>query len=289
MTNLAVAVLGTGTMGAGMVRSLRRAGMPVRVWNRDASKAWALSDSGAEVFDSPAEAARGADVVLTMLMDAESAVEVIRRASPAAGTTWMQCSTVGLDGADATIATARELGLVLVDCPVQGTRVAAESGNLVMLASGPEESRERLAPVFDAVGSRTLWLGEAGTGSRLKLATNAWVLMLTAGVAQSIALTRSLGIDPRDFFAVIEGGPLDSAYARAKGGNMIDEDHPVSFALPGALKDAQLIRAAAQSSGVADRLIAAVVETLRVATEQVAHPDAVDMSAVIAGLTSEHR
>jgi 3-hydroxyisobutyrate dehydrogenase len=289
MTNPVVAVLGTGTMGAGMVRSLRRAEIPVRAWNRDMSKARALTDSGAEVFDSPDEAAKGADVVLTMLMDADSAIEVIRRAAPAEGTIWMQCSTVGVDGVEATITTAHELGLVLVDCPVQGTRVPAETGNLVLLASGPEECRERLAPVFDAVGAKTLWLGEAGAGSRLKLATNAWVLTLTSGVAQSIALTRALGIDPQDFFTAIEGGPLDNAYARVKGANMIDDDYPVNFALPGALKDARLIRAALQSSGIADRLIAAVVETLEVATGQVADPNAVDMGALITGLTPRQR
>ncbi len=289
MTTPVVTVLGTGTMGAGMVRSLRRAEIPVRVWNRAISKAQALTDSGAEVFDSPAEAARGADVVLTMLMDPDSAIEVMHRASPAAGTIWMQCSTVGVEGVEAIIATARELDLVLVDCPVQGTRVPAETGKLVLLASGPEECRRRLAPVFDAVGAKTLWLGEAGAGSRLKLATNAWVLMLTSGVAQSIALARGLGVDPKDFFAAIEDGPLDSPYARVKGANMMDDDYPVNFALPGAVKDAGLIRAALQSTGVADRLIAAVLETMAVASERVADPNAVDMGALIAGLIPQQR
>lgn len=289
MTTPVVTVLGTGTMGAGMVRSLRRAEIPVRVWNRSIGKAQALTDSGAEVFDSPAEAARGADVVLTMLMDADSAIEVMHRASPAAGITWMQCSTVGVEGVDAIIATARELDLVLVDCPVQGTRVPAETGKLVLLASGPDESRWRLAPVFDAVGAKTLWLGEAGAGSRLKLATNAWVLMLTSGVAQSIALARGLGVDPKDFFAAIDGGSLDSPYARVKGANMMDDDYPVNFALPGAVKDAGLIRVALQSTGVADRLIAAVLETMEVAAERVADPNAVDMGALIAGLTPQQR
>lgn len=289
MTTPVVTVLGTGTMGAGMVRSLRRAEIPVRVWNRSIGKAQALTDSGAEVFDSPAEAASGADVVLTMLMDADSAIEVMHRASPAAGTTWMQCSTVGVEGVEAIIATARELDLVLVDCPVQGTRVPAETGKLVLLASGPDESRWRLAPLFDAVGAKTLWLGEAGAGSRLKLATNAWVLMLTSGVAQSIALARGLGVDPKDFFAAIDGGPLDSPYGRIKGANMMDDDYPVNFALPGAVKDAGLIRVALQSTGVADRLIAAVLETMEVASERVADPNAVDMGALIAGLTPQQR
>src|SRR3954469_11066482 len=170
MTNPVVAVLGTGTMGAGMVRSLRRAGLPVRMWNRAAEKVQALTDSGAEPRPSPAEAVDGADVVLTMLFDADAAIDVIRQAAPPAGTTWLQCSTVGVDGAERTAAVADELGLVLVDCPVLGTKEPAEKGALVMLASGPERTREQLAPVLDALGSKTLWLGDAGAGSRLKMA-----------------------------------------------------------------------------------------------------------------------
>src|ERR1700709_1220728 len=122
MTNPVVAVLGTGTMGAGMVRSLRRADVPVRMWNRAAEKAQALTGTGAEAFGAPAEAVAGADVVLPMLFDADAAIDVIRQAAPPAGTTWLQCSTVGVEGVERTVVTAAELGLVLVDCPVLGTK-----------------------------------------------------------------------------------------------------------------------------------------------------------------------
>lgn len=279
-----VAVLGTGTMGAGMVRSLRRADLPVRTWNRDPGKARALTDTGAEAFDSAAEAAAGADAVLTMLLDADAVLDVIRQASPAAGTVWLQTSTVGLEGADRTIAAARELDLVLVDCPVLGTKQPAEEGALVLLASGPEEVRPRLAPVLDALGSKTLWLGEAGAGSRLKMVANAWLFAVTAGVAQSVALARGLGLDPHDFLAAIEDGPLDAPYAHLKGGMVIDGEYPVSFALTGAAKDARLIRAALRTAGVDDRLTAAVLETMDAAAGRVPDPAAVDVAALVAGL-----
>jgi len=280
-----VTVLGTGTMGAGMVRSLRRADLPVRMWNRDADKTRALTDIGAEAFDSPAEAAAGADVVLTMLFDADAVLDVVRRASPAAGTTWLQTSTVGPEGAERTIAAARELGLVLVDCPVLGTKQPAEQGALVLLASGPEEVRPRLAPVLDALGTKTLWLGAAGAGSRLKMAVNAWLFTVTAGVAQSVALARGLGLDPRDFLAAIEGGPLDTPYAHLKAGLMLDGEYPVSFALTGAAKDARLIRAALQATGVDDRLTAAVLETMDAAADRLPDPASVDVAAMVTGLT----
>ena len=285
MTNPVVAVLGTGTMGAGMVRSLRRADVPVRMWNRAAEKAQALTDTGAEALGSPAEAVAGADVVLTMLFDADAAIDVVRRAAPAAGTTWLQCSTVGVEGADRTAAVAAELGLVLVDCPVLGTKEPAEKGALVMLASGPEETRDQLAPVLDALGSKTLWLGEAGAGSRLKMACNAWLFMVTAGAAQSIALARGLGVEPRQFLAAIEGGPLDTPYAHLKGELMITGEFPVSFGLSGATKDARLIQEALRSAGVADRLDTAVVETMEAAAAAVGDPGSVDLSALVAGLT----
>lgn len=284
MTSPVVAVLGTGRMGAGMVRSLRRADLPVRTWNRDPGKARALTGTGARAYDSPAEAASGADVVLTMVLDADAAVDVVTRAAPAAGTVWLQASTVGIEGARRTIDVARDLELVLVDAPVLGTREPAEQGALVVLASGPEEARERLAPVFDAIGSKTLWLGPAGAGSRLKLVCNSWVLMATAGVAQAVAMARALDLDPRDFVAAIEGGPLDAPYVHGKSALMLARDYPVSFGLTNAAKDARLIRTALTSAGVSDRLTAAVLETMDAAAERLPHPEAVDLAALIAGL-----
>ncbi len=284
-----VAVLGAGAMGAGMVRSLRRAGIAVRVWNRNGEKARALAAVGAEPCDSPAAAAAGADVVLTILLDADTVIEAIRRAAPAPGTVWLQTATVGLAGAERTIAVARELGLELVDCPVLGTKKPAEDGALVLLASGSESARAPLAPVFDALGKKTLWLGEAGAGSRLKLACNAWVLMLVAGVAQSIALAEELGLDPQDFFAAIEGGPLASPYAVVKGGAMTSHDDPVSFALSGAVKDSGLIEEALRSAGVSARIMTAVRETLEAAADRVGDPDAVDSAAVFEGFTAQPR
>jgi 3-hydroxyisobutyrate dehydrogenase len=284
MANPTMAVLGTGTMGGGMVRSLRRAGIPVRMWNRDGAKAQALTDTGAEAFDSPAEAAAGADVVLTMVFDADAAVDVIRQAAPAEGTVWLQCTTVGVAGADRTVEVAGELGLVLVDAPVLGTKQPAEEGTLTVLASGPDDVRDRVTGVLAAIGKKTLWLGAAGNGSRMKMAGNAWLLMVTAGAAQSIALARGLGLDPQDFLAAIEGGPMDVPYAHLKGANMIKGEYPLSFGITGATKDARLIREALTTAGVSDRLDAAVVTTMETAIDRLPDAGTADLSALIEGL-----
>jgi 3-hydroxyisobutyrate dehydrogenase len=153
-------------------------------------------------------------------------------------------------GADRLAATARAQGVPYVDAPVLGTRTPAERGELLVLASGPEELRERCRPVFDVVGSRTLWLGPAGNGSRLKLVMNSWVLALVTGTAEAMALAGGLGLDPKRFLDTIEGGALDVPYAHLKGGAMIKREFPSAFPLAGAAKDADLIAAAADAAGV---------------------------------------
>lgn len=244
MVDVTVAVLGTGIMGLPMAVNLRRAGFDVRAWNRTKDKARPLADHGAEVCDTPEEAVTGADFVLTMLADGP-AVDTVREAVLGSGAIWIQSSTIGVAWTDRFAKAAAEAGVGFVDAPVLGTKQPAEQGKLVVLASGPEELRERCAPIFDAVGSRTLWVGPVGAGSRLKLAANAWVLALTNATAESIALAEALQIDPRMFLEAISGGPLDVAYAHLKGGAMISREFPLSFATRHAAKDARLVLEAA--------------------------------------------
>lgn len=247
-------------MGAGMARNIAGAGLPTRVWNRTPERAEPLAAAGAEVHAEVTGAVEGADIVVTMLWDDASVEETLREGAPAIapGTVLLQTTTVGAAGAERLGTVARELGLVHVDAPVLGTKRPAEAGSLVVLASGPAEARERVAPVLHAIGSRTLWLGEAGAGSRLKLAANAFVISLTAAVAQSLALTEALGLDPATFLEATAGGPLDSPYLRTKGGVMIDGDFTPSFGITGGEKDAGLILAAAAEQGLELPLLAAV-------------------------------
>ena len=246
-----VALLGTGTMGAGMARNIAAAGLPLRVWNRTRERAEPLADV-AEVAGSVAEAVTGADVVLTMLFDADSVADTMEEARDALGpaVVWLQQSTVGVDGTARLAKLAEQLGVAFVDAPVLGTKKPAEDGALVVLASGPDSVRDRVAPVLDAVGGRTMWVGEAGAGSRLKLAANAWVFTVVEGIAESLALTRELGLDPRLFLEAVQGGALDAPYVQLKGGAMLDGAFDPAFALGGALKDADLILEAARSAGL---------------------------------------
>ena len=132
-----------------------------------------------------------------------------------------------------------------------GTKAPAENGQLVVLASGPSSLRDTVAPVFDAIGSRTQWVSETvGDASRLKLAINAWIGVMVNGIAQSIALARGLGIDPQQFLDAVDGGAVNAPYVQLKGKAMIDGEYTPSFELDGVIKDTDLITAAMREAGM---------------------------------------
>lgn len=252
-----VAILGTGIMGAGMARNVAGAGLEVRVWNRTREKAEPLAAAGATIADTPAEAVRGADVVVTMLDAGPAVTETLRAAADGLGTgaVWLQMATVGLDAARELVALGEELGLTAVDAPVLGTRAPAESGDLIVLACGPEEALHAARPVLEAVGAKTVWLGERAehvTASRLKLALNSWVINLTSATAEALVLADGLGVDPGLVLETLAGGPLDVPYLQLKGRAMIEDQtgEDVSFTAANALKDAGLVVAAAEEAGV---------------------------------------
>jgi 3-hydroxyisobutyrate dehydrogenase len=167
-------------------------------------------------------------------------------------------STVGVEGTDRLASLAEELGLVYVDAPVLGTKKPAADGALVVLASGPESARDVVQPVFDAVGSRTVWVGEAGQGTRLKLVANSWVLTVVEGIAESLTLAKALGVAPEQFLDVVKGGAMDAPYVQLKGRAMLENDFAPSFGLDSATKDAGLIVDAARAAGADLAVIEAV-------------------------------
>jgi 3-hydroxyisobutyrate dehydrogenase len=247
-----VAVLGTGIIGAAVARNLSKAGFAVRAWNRTPAKAEALTGAGVQTVASVAEAVEGVQVVITALTDGAAVLEAIRSAAPAAGTIWVQLSTVG-DAVDELVAYADERRLVFVDAPVQGTRQPAEQGQLIVLAAGTAEARETVQPLFDTIGKRTLWVGDdgrSGAASRLKLVLNTWVIALTHGVGEALALAEGLGVDPKHFVDVVTGGPMDNGYFQAKSAAILKNDYTTAFSVDNAEKDSRLVLEAAARAGV---------------------------------------
>jgi 3-hydroxyisobutyrate dehydrogenase len=279
---LTVAVLGTGIMGAGMARNLSAAGHDVRAWNRTAARAEPLAADGVRVVTDPAQAVRGADAVVTMLLDGPATRAVVESVADALprGAVWLQTGTVGPDAQAALAAYAAERGLLFVDAPVLGTRPVADAGQLTVLAAGPDAARPVADTVFDAVGGNTIWLpGDAADGpaSRLKLVINNWVLALTAATGETLALAKALGVDPERFFEAIDGGALDNQYLRMKSAAILGGDFTPNFTVEGAAKDLRLIVAAGEAAGARLDLAAAGATRFQRAADQ-GHA-AQDMSA----------
>jgi 3-hydroxyisobutyrate dehydrogenase len=241
-------VLGTGIMGSAMARNLVAAGLRTTVWDRADEATAPLAAAGALVAASPQEAVRDAQVVITMLPTAE-VVQTVMIADGVANAlardaVWAQMGTIGVT---ATTALASQLrpDVLFVDAPVSGSKGPAEAATLLVLASGPAAAEQILRPVFSAIGRKTVWLGAAGQGSRMKLVVNAYLSTLVEGVAEALELARRLGIDPAELDEVIEGGPLDAPLADAKLHKILRGDFAPEFPLEWALKDVDLAIAAA--------------------------------------------
>ncbi|WJY00446.1 NAD(P)-dependent oxidoreductase [Curtobacterium sp. 458] len=256
-----VSVLGTGAMGAGVAGSLVRAGHEVTVWNRTRERAEPLASQGATVASEPAEAVEHAEVVLLTLFDTDAVVDVLEQAAGEApeGAVWVQASTIGTDGTDTVVQLAAKYGVTLVEAMMLGTKAPAEQGKLTLLAAGPSDVLDGLGPVFDAIAVKTVRAGDqVGQGTALKLAANAWIASVTAATGQSLAIARSLGLDPALFLEAIDGSASDSPYAHTKGESMIRGEFPAQFALDGLRKDIGLIAEAARDAGVSTVLLDAL-------------------------------
>jgi 3-hydroxyisobutyrate dehydrogenase len=239
-------------MGFPMARNMARAGIDVRAWNRTRAKARPLAGEGVTVCGSPAEAAAGAGVIVTMLSDADSVIATIGKALDGIerDAMWLQMSTIGEAGTDRCIELARDHDVGFLDAPVLGTRQPADQGELVVLASGPEPLRKRVQPVLDAVGQKTMWVGEAGAGTRLKVVTNSWVVTVVEGCAETIALAQGIGVEPKLLFEALEGGALDLPYLQMKGKAILERDFRPMFRLKLATKDAGLVEESAERHGL---------------------------------------
>jgi len=155
--------------------------------------------------------------------------------------------TIGLAATTGFDETLRQLrpDVMFVDAPVSGSKGPAEAGQLLILAPGPAAAEAAVGPAFAAIGRKTVWLGPAGQGGRMKLVVNAYLSFLIEAVGEALELAARLGIDPAGLDAVLEGGPLDAPLADAKLHKIARGDFTPEFPLEWALKDVHLAIAAA--------------------------------------------
>jgi 3-hydroxyisobutyrate dehydrogenase len=270
-----VGLLGVGLMGSAMARRLLERDIAVVAWDRDAAAVRALRSRGGRPATGPSEVVSGAGVVITMLPTADIVLDVVEPLLQdwPQDTLWLQMSSVGAAEADRLAQVAAAHGITLVDAPVSGSTHPAEQGELTILASGPDAARPAVQPIFDALASRVLWVGEAGMGSRLKMAANHWMITMVGALAESMHLCQAMGLDQQQFVELLDGGPLGSVYAVQKLQEMSRHEYPAGFPVRLALKDLQLVREVEQASGTAMPLLDVVLDSFTTASPHLGDQD----------------
>lgn len=238
----AIAFLGLGTMGAGMARRLLGAGFPLAVYNRAPTKAAALKDAGARVAATPASAAAGAAIVLSMLADDGASRSVWlgeggALAGAAPGAVLVESSTVTVGWVAELAAAAAKRGCEFLDAPVTGSRAAAASGELNFLVGGSAAALERVRPAFEAMGRSVSHLGPTGSGSLLKLINNFLCGVHAASLAEAVAFVERSGLDPAKALQVLTEGAPGSPIVKILGSRMAARDYTVNFHLRLMAKD----------------------------------------------------
>jgi 3-hydroxyisobutyrate dehydrogenase len=218
--------------------------MRVSIWDRTAEVAARLAEAGAVVAASLEEAVRDAGVVITMVPTIAAIEDVMPRALAAMprDAIWLQMSTIGADGTERAIALAKEHrpDIVFVDAPVSGSKTPAEEGKLLILASGPTAALDALAPVFLALGQKTMRWERAGSGSRMKLVLNTWLAVLGEGIAETAVLAQSLGVSLNDVSTCLASTALDAPWALSKLAKIERGAFDPDFSLALASKDLHL-------------------------------------------------
>ena len=255
MSKTPVAILGLGTMGIGMAANLLKTGFPLTVYNRTAAKADSLAAEGAHVAKTPAEAAAGAAVVLCMVSDDAASREMWNGkhgalAAAAPGTVLVECSTLSPAWIKelAKLAEARKLDLL--DAPVTGSRVQAETGQLLFLVGGSDAALAIATPALRTMSKDIIHLGPTGSGATMKLLNNFLCGVQVASLAEGLAWLERSGLDRDKALGVLKNGAPGSPLLANVSARMVNRDYNVNFFLKLMSKDLEYARATAQQNGV---------------------------------------
>ena len=255
MAELSVALLGLGTMGAGMAANLLKAGFHLAVYNRTASKAAPFAEQGARVSTTPADAAKGAQIVIAMLADDAASREAwtgengaLAAAEP--GAVLVEASTLSPGWVQELAGLAKAKGLDLLDAPVTGSRTQAEGGQLSFLAGGSEQAVASAMPVLKAMSREVVHLGPSGSGAKLKLVNNFLCGVQVASLAEAITWLERSGLDRDKALGILKAGAPGSPLLAGISARMTSRDYTVNFLLKLMAKDLQYAHAAAIESGV---------------------------------------
>jgi 3-hydroxyisobutyrate dehydrogenase-like beta-hydroxyacid dehydrogenase len=247
VTELRVAFVGTGRMGAAMIGRIRAAGYDVTAYNRTRAKAEQVAEAtGAAVADTAREAAAGADVVLVSLADDAAARAAY--GGPDGIIAGLRSGAVVADTSTIAPATARllsgevqEAGGTLLDSPVSGSVPTVEQGGLTIMVGGDAAALDRIRPVFEPIAARVVHLGPQGTGATMKLALNSVVHAINVAVSEALVLAERAGVDRTAAYDVISNSAAAAPFVHYKRAAFLDPDGtPVAFALDLVAKDLDL-------------------------------------------------
>jgi len=248
-----IAWIGTGIMGAPMVRRLIAAGHRVRVYNRSPEKARALAADGAIVSTDPAQAATGAAIVFIMVPDTPDVEAVVAKIEPglASGQTVIDMSTIAPAAERAISARLRRRGIDYLDAPVSGGDVGARDGTLTIMAGGDAAAFARVRPILEHLGHRVTLMGPSGAGQMTKLCNQVAVAVTLEAAAEALCLARAGGLDPERVLEAIGAGAAASWQLKALGPKIIARDWTPGFFIKLIRKDLRLVAEAARDAGIA--------------------------------------
>ncbi|XEV01252.1 hypothetical protein FSHL1_006539 [Fusarium sambucinum] len=251
-----IGFMGLGVMGMPMALNLARK-YSLTVWNRSPSKYPLLRHAGAKIADTPRQLVQDSDVIFTMLFNEAAFKSVLDSGfkDVLGGKILINTSSVSVDFSKYLANEVHEAGGQFIEMPVSGSKVPAEQGQLIGMIAGDRGVAERIMPIVEPITKDAVYCGEIGMGLKTKYAVNLYLITMTAGLAESMALARAQNLDIKAFGQVLDAGPMASAYSKIKVAKMINQDWSAQAAIKDCYNITQLIGSASETINAQTPLI----------------------------------
>ncbi len=248
-----IGFIGLGLMGSGMSKNLVKAGYPVTVWNRTASKMKPLVEAGAKSAGSPKEVAESSDVVVSIVTDSPDVEEVLLGPEGAIhgaqkGHIFIDMSTISPIATREMAAKLAERGVEMLDAPVSGGVIGARDGTLSIMVGGKREVFDECRPILEAMGKTITYIGGVGDGQVCKAVNQILVGTTMLGVAEALVFAKKAGVDVKAVHAAVSGGAAGSWQLTNNGARLLKGDHEPGFKIKDYLKDLGIIAETAKAT-----------------------------------------
>ena len=258
-----VALLGTGLLGESIGQRLLERGVSLYVWNRTRDRSQALIDAGAQALNSPSEAPRCCDSLITVLRDGPVTAAVLNDIGPLDGSTLITMGTVGVTESQALAQQAAQQGGRYLEAPVLGSKPQALNGSLLVMAGGEEQVFEEQHPLLSHLSQDPLLVGPVGSGAATKLALNQLIASLTHSFSISLQLIQRAGVPVETFMAILRTSALYAPTFDKKLQRMLDHNYAdPNFSTALLRKDLRLFLEEATTAGLQDQGLSGLLTLL---------------------------